>query len=142
MKSVTPGGPLSAGVDGVRRLGWLSLFGGACAVAGGVYVVTGEGAPCPFLAVTGWLCPLCGGSRMGGALLRGDVAAAWGWNPYVLVLATVLAGVWVWTALRIALERPAGLPGLLGRLDTWRPAWIVLLLAAPGLVFMLLRNVL
>ena len=41
-----------------------------------LYATTGVGVGCPFRIVTGWDCPLCGGTRMGSALLHGDVAAA------------------------------------------------------------------
>lgn len=126
----------------MRRLGWLSLFGGTCALAGGVYVVTGVGIPCPFLAATGWLCPLCGASRMGAAVLRGDPVAAWGWNPFVLVLGVLLGLVWLWTAVRLALRRSPALPGPLAAVDRWSPTRMVVILVVPALVFMVLRNVL
>lgn len=41
---------------------------------------------CPFRALTGYACPLCGGLRMTDALLHGDLAAAWGHNPLVMTL--------------------------------------------------------
>jgi hypothetical protein len=41
-----------------------------------VYATTGAGVPCPFLALTGWSCPFCGGTRMGSALLHGELSAA------------------------------------------------------------------
>lgn len=55
---------------------------------------------CPFRALTGYACPLCGGLRMADALLHGDLAAAWGHNPLVMtalglglvVLAVRMAG--------------------------------------------------
>ena len=67
-------------------------------VAGGValsavYSATGLGVPCPFLTLTGWDCPLCGGTRMGAALLHGDVAAAYGYNPVALVALTVVGAL-------------------------------------------------
>lgn len=126
----------------MRRLGWLSLFGGTCAIAGGVYLATGQGLPCPFLVVTGWLCPLCGASRMGAAVLRGDLAAAWGWNPFVLVLAVLGVAGWLWTALRIVLRRSAELPGPAAAIEAWSPGGFVGTLVASGLVFMVLRNTL
>lgn len=43
----------------------------------------GAGIPCPF----------CGGTRATLALARGDVAAAWSWNPVVPLLAIVVVGV-------------------------------------------------
>jgi hypothetical protein len=42
---------------------------------------------CPFHAVTGWSCPLCGGLRAVDALARGHVLTAIGDN--VLLVATV-----------------------------------------------------
>lgn len=127
-------------VDGMRRLGWLSLFGGACALGGGVYAVTGTGIPCPFLGLTGWLCPLCGASRMGVAFLQGNPMAAWAWNPFVLVLGVLLALVWLWTLVRVVWRRPAGLPGPLGAIDRWSPTRVVMVLVVPALVFTVLRN--
>ena len=41
-----------------------------------LFATTGFGLPCPFLALTGWQCPLCGGTRMGSALLHGDLVSA------------------------------------------------------------------
>jgi len=49
----------------------------------------GVGLPCPWRALTGTLCPFCGGTTMGTHLLRGDLAAAWQANPFVLVLLVV-----------------------------------------------------
>ncbi|MFY1599760.1 DUF2752 domain-containing protein [Micromonospora sp. WMMD737] len=41
--------------------------------------------PCPFLTMTGCLCPACGGLRMTHDLLHGDLAAAFVDNPFVLI---------------------------------------------------------
>lgn len=130
----------SPGVDGRRRFALLSVLGGTCLAAGGVYVVTGHGVPCPFLTMTGLLCPICGSSRMGAALLRGDLPAAWGWNPFVLVLGVLFAFVWVWTGLALFRRRPVGLPGLLAVLDRLSPLGLVALIGVPALVFAVLRN--
>lgn len=130
------------GVNGKVRLGWLSLFAGTCALMGGVYVVTGRGIPCPVLHLTGLLCPVCGSSRMGAALLQGDLAAAWGWNPFMLLLAGALAPVYLWTLIRVLQRRPADLPGPLSVLDR-RPAWQALgVIVLIGIVFAVLRNIL
>ncbi|WP_051215241.1 DUF2752 domain-containing protein [Granulicoccus phenolivorans] len=127
---------------GLARLGWLSLFGGTCVLAGGVYAVTGHGIPCPVLHLTGLLCPVCGSSRMGVALLHGDVAAAWAWNPFMLLLAAALAALYGWTLIRVLQRRPANLPGVLGELDR-RPTWQVLLgVVLIGVVFAVGRNLL
>ena len=67
-----------------------------------LYATTGVGAPCPFRTFTGWECPLCGGTRMGGALLHGDVAAAFAFNPLAFIglgVVTVLGGLWILEAL-------------------------------------------
>ena len=56
----------------------------------GVHLVTGLGVPCPFRALTGWLCPLCGGTHMAEALLRGDVPAAWLANPLALIVSALI----------------------------------------------------
>ncbi|TRW83294.1 DUF2752 domain-containing protein [Mycolicibacterium sp. 018/SC-01/001] len=40
---------------------------------------------CPFKALTGWLCPACGGLRMTHDLLHGDLAAAFVDNAFVLI---------------------------------------------------------
>ena len=41
---------------------------------------------CPFHALTGWLCPLCGSTRAVLALTRGDVMQAVSFNPITVVL--------------------------------------------------------
>ncbi len=75
--------------DALVRVGSL---GAAGLGLGAVHLLTGLGIPCPFRALTGWLCPLCGGTHMADALIRGDLAAAWLANPLALVVA-VLVGV-------------------------------------------------
>lgn len=47
-----------------------------------------DGSPplrCPFKALTGLDCPGCGSQRAFQALLKGDFAAAWGYNPAALL---------------------------------------------------------
>lgn len=51
---------------------------------------------CPFLSLTGYLCPGCGSQRALHALLHGDVVAAWHFNALMvlfipLVMILVLA---------------------------------------------------
>ena len=48
--------------------------------------ITGIGIPCILWERTGLLCPGCGTSRMFLSLIRGDLAAAWGYNWLVLCL--------------------------------------------------------
>ncbi|MBI4900487.1 MAG: DUF2752 domain-containing protein [Actinobacteria bacterium] len=75
--------------DALLRVGSLGALGLGL---GAVHLLTGFGIPCPFRAVTGWLCPLCGGTHMAESLIRGDLVSAWADNPLALVLA-VLVGV-------------------------------------------------
>lgn len=49
---------------------------------------------CPFLELTGLPCPTCGGTRALAALVAGDWAAAFAWNPGVAAAGT-LAALWL-----------------------------------------------
>lgn len=49
--------------------------------------------PCPFLLITGLDCPFCGGSRMIGALLTGDLAEALDYNAFALLVVVPLVAV-------------------------------------------------
>jgi len=49
---------------------------------------------CPFHAITGWLCPLCGSLRAIHALLTGSPLAALAFNPLII------AGFGAWTLTR------------------------------------------
>ena len=54
--------------------------------------------PCPFLAITGLWCPLCGGTRAVDALVAGDVGAALGLTLLVVLAVPILAAEWLrWT---------------------------------------------
>jgi hypothetical protein len=117
------------------------LVGGLALSA--VYATTGRGVACPFRALTGWDCPLCGGTRMGAALLHADVMAAFLANPLALVglVALGVLGV-VWTielaggpalrAPRAISDRLRGLPRI-----TWV---LVMVVVAVGCT--LVRNLL
>ena len=85
-----------------RAVAWLAGFGAFGLGLSAVYASTGLGVGCPFRAVTGWDCPLCGGTRLGGALLHGDVAAAFAYNPLVFVGLIVLAVLGVAWAVEAA----------------------------------------
>jgi len=85
----------------------------ALGVAGTAYVaVVDPGRPghypgCPFLALTGWWCPACGGLRCVHALTRGDLAAAAHDNLLVLAGLVLAVPLWLrWTA-RVWLARDA-----------------------------------
>ena len=69
--------------------------------------LTGLAVPCPFRAVTGWLCPGCGVTRLCLALLRWDWAAAWNANPVLLLMLPVLALLGVRLAVRYVREGAA-----------------------------------
>ncbi len=49
--------------------------------------------PCPILALTGWQCPGCGGTRATYSLFHGDVVTSLRMNP--LVIAGYLSGVFL-----------------------------------------------
>jgi hypothetical protein len=49
---------------------------------------------CPFLFLTGYYCPGCGGLRMVNALTHGHVAAAFGSNPLLFLLVPVAGYAW------------------------------------------------
>ena len=90
------------------------LWGGLALLAAGLgYALwvrlTGLAIPCLFRAVTGFLCPGCGVTRLCLALLRGDWAAAWNANPVLLLLLPVLAVLAVRLGVRYVREgRAAG----------------------------------
>lgn len=106
-----------------------------------LYATTGAGLPCPFLAVTGWQCPLCGGTRLGAALLHADLAAAWAANPVVLVGLVLLTAVGIGWAVELlggpGLRLPARLRAVVAAV---RPtSWLVAGLLSAAL-FVVLRN--
>jgi hypothetical protein len=116
------------------------LFAGGLALSA-LFATTGIGVPCPFLALTGWQCPLCGGTRMGAALLNGDLAAAYAFNPLVLVALIGLGAVAVAWAVEFAGGPAVGPPRRVRRRLQRIPAvlWPLLaMLVAVG--YTMLRN--
>ncbi|WP_328701796.1 DUF2752 domain-containing protein [Aestuariimicrobium ganziense] len=100
---------LESSFDPRQALASLAGLAGVGAAMAVVNVATGWGVPCPFRAMTGLWCPLCGSTRMGASLVRGDLAAAWAWNPVVLVgfvVMAVCAVFWVVEALGGPAWRP------------------------------------
>ncbi|WP_428953268.1 DUF2752 domain-containing protein [Streptomyces sp. cg35] len=58
---------------------------------------------CPFRALTGLLCPGCGGTRMVYDVLHGRFGTAWHDNALLLVVTPFvlfLLGRWLWSGLR------------------------------------------
>ena len=93
-------------VNGLKWLAGYAAFGLGIST---LYATTGIGLPCPFRELTGWQCPFCGGTRLGSALLHGDVAAAFAYNPAVfmsLVLGVVVGALWTVEALGGPRVRP------------------------------------
>jgi hypothetical protein len=108
-----------------------------------LYATTGVGVGCPFRAVTGWDCPLCGGTRMGSALLHGDVAAAFAFNPVALVgiaLLGVVGALWAVEALGGPAVRPPA--GLRRRLLRTTPTQRLVVVLIGAVVYTVLRNLL
>ena len=126
-----------------RGLGYLGGLAASGVALSGLYVGTGLGLPCPFRMATGWDCPLCGGTRLGGALLRGDLVAAFLFNPVVLVglvVLTVLGVLWSVEALGgPAVRLPARAAARAARVHPTQ--WLVLGLVVAA-AFVLLRNLL
>jgi uncharacterized protein DUF2752 len=84
---------------GALAAGALDRGGTDAALAGGV--------PCPFRAVTGVRCPLCGMTHATVALGSGDLGGAFAAHPlFPLVLALVLWGGW-----QLARGRPLSIGG-------------------------------
>ncbi len=130
--------PRSAARSGLPVVGGL-LAGGLALSA--LYATSGIGLPCPFRAATGWLCPLCGGTRMGEALLHGDLGSAFLANQLALTAVAVLLGLGVlWTVELLggpAIRLPQPLSRPLRRVATW--VWLVVG-AVIAMGFAVLRN--
>lgn len=45
---------------------------------------------CPLFTLTGLQCPGCGSTHAFYALVHGDVRAAWGYNPFTLIVVPLL----------------------------------------------------
>jgi hypothetical protein len=119
-----------------RAAGYVGAFFAGGLALSALYATTGLGLPCPFRLLTGWDCPLCGGTRMGEALLHGDVQGAFGFNPLALVGLVILVALGVlWTV------EAAGGPHS-ERLRRVRPTqWLVIGLLA-AVIYTITRNLL
>ena len=67
---------VSGGFRPETGLKWMAGFFAYGLGLSALYATTGFGLPCLFREVTGWECPLCGGTRMGSALLHLQIGAA------------------------------------------------------------------
>ena len=106
----------------------------ASGVAYAIFVtLTGWGIPCPIYTVTHLQCPACGVSRMLLALLRLDFAAAWSYNPYLLINGPIILGCLAVSDIRYIRTGD----GRLGKLSIL--LWVEIALA---LSFGILRNIL
>ena len=108
---------------GLKWIGGFFAYGLGMTV---LYASTGVGLPCPFRMVTGWNCPLCGGTRMGDALLHLDIGAAFAYNPMALVGLVVVATLGVLWTVQLAGGPAVRLPKLVrDRLAAVRPmTWL------------------
>jgi hypothetical protein len=126
-----------------RAAGYVGAFFAGVLGLSALYATTGLGLPCPFRLLTGWDCPLCGGTRMGDALLRGDVPAAFGFNPLALLglaLLGVLGVVWAVEAVGgPAFRLPRPLSERLRRVHPMR--WLVIGLLV-AVIYTIARNLL
>ncbi|WP_156250749.1 DUF2752 domain-containing protein [Pseudactinotalea terrae] len=126
---------MTAATEVRRGVGTPLLVGGLVAAATLVVALRDPhegGYPlCPVLALTGYYCAGCGGLRSAHDLATGDVAGAWGMNPFFTIAMPVAAVLWLIWLVRAATDRPAWQP----------PAWSVIAFLALAIVFSVLRNV-
>jgi hypothetical protein len=126
-----------------RAAGYVAAFFAGGLALSALYATTGVGLPCPFRAITGWECPLCGGTRMGDALLHGDLDAAFAFNPLALVgllIVGMLGALW---AVETVGGRAFRLPRPLAeRLRRIRPNHWLLIALVLAVSYTLARNLL
>lgn len=135
--------PAVSGFRPETGLKWIAGFFAYGLGLSALYATTGFGLPCPFRAITGWDCPLCGGTRMGNALLHLDTGAAFAFNPLAMVALIVVGLLGVAWTVQVAGGPRLRLPA---RTREWsasvRPTAWLLAAAAVLVVYTVLRNVL
>jgi Protein of unknown function (DUF2752) len=124
-------------------LKWIAGFFALGLGLSALYATTGFGLPCPFREVTGWNCPLCGGTRMGSALLHLEIGAAFAFNPLALVGLIVAGSLGVLWTIQLA-GGPALRPptAMRERLAAVRGTWWLAAGLAILVAYTVLRNVL
>lgn len=126
-----------------RAAGYVGAFFAGGLALSALYATTGIGLPCPFRALTGWDCPLCGGTRMGGALLHGDIQAAFGFNPLAFVGLTILGVLGALWIVEAAGGRAVRLPQPLAeRLRRIAPMQWLVVGVFVALIYTVVRNLL
>ncbi len=90
---------------------------------------------CPFRAATHLPCPGCGCTRAFHFAVRGQLAAAFSFNPLGALLAIACAAHLVWTALRLA-----GLAGAPRLSLTRRARWAAAVALAANWAFVVARH--
>lgn len=118
----------------VRWLLYLAPLPVACVVLALVDPSRGQVLPpCPFRALTGYVCPGCGTTRAVHALLRGEVAGAFAYNPLAVLVVPALLYALVSACVFVARGRwlPRPVP----------PAWAIRGFAVAVMAFGILRNV-
>jgi hypothetical protein len=127
----------------MRAAGYVGAFFAAGLALTALYATTGVGLPCPFRALTGWDCPLCGGTRMGDALLHGEIGAAFEFNPLALVGLLILGVLGALWALEAAGGPAVRLPRTLAEpLRRVRPTHWLLIALSVAVAYTLARNLL
>ena len=119
--------PVQAGPRRLRALVPPAVLLAAAAAAVACAGLVDPGEPghyptCPFLWATGLYCPGCGSMRMVHALVHGNVARAFGFNPLAFTLLPVIGLLWIlWavSAVRgVPLRAPVVRPAAVGVLST------------------------
>jgi len=126
---------LPAITDRLPRAPWVGAALAACGCAVVAVVDPTEHMvtpPCPLRSLTGWWCPLCGGTRAASRLLHGDVATAFRFNAAFVTLLPL--GILLWVV--------AAFPDRFAFLDPVRSrsSRIIVGVATVFLVFAVVRN--
>jgi hypothetical protein len=74
-----------------HELLWPAVFTGALALGAMWFTLRLPWPSCAFHTLTGHPCPTCGATRALVALLHGNFAAAWSWNPLACVAYCAIA---------------------------------------------------